>query len=162
MNFSYDFAARLPIDSMIGQLNSTSQSAADDVKYCTISSIWTYISLFLAIYIILISAFLSFSTHIFGFLSAWNLMIQSNLWLSQDTIYMNLNISFLSDDPFTYVLTRNQQEFNNLFKRFQCWARNWSCLPSRLHPVANDCFKSNRDKSARCQWWAGKEDKKGG
>ena len=149
MNFSCDFVARLPIDSMIGQLNSTSQSAADDVKYCTISSIWTYISLFLAIYIILISAFLSFSTHIFGFLSAWNLMIQLNLWLSQDT-------------TFTYVLTRNQQEFNNLFKRFQCWARNWSCLPSRLHPVANDCFKSNRDKSPRCQWWAGKEDKKGG
>ena len=38
MNFSCDFAARLPIDSMIGQLNSTSQSAADDVKYCTIIS----------------------------------------------------------------------------------------------------------------------------
>ena len=37
MNFSCDAAAaRLPIDSMIGQLNSTSQSAVDDVMYCTI------------------------------------------------------------------------------------------------------------------------------
>ena len=39
MNFSCDFAAaRLPIDSMIGQLNSTSQSAADSVTYCAIIS----------------------------------------------------------------------------------------------------------------------------
>ena len=38
MNFSCDAGARLPIDSMIGHLNSTSQSAVDDVKYCTIIS----------------------------------------------------------------------------------------------------------------------------